>query len=100
MKFKSYGFIVMAHRFSPKMKKHVFTSQHFKTTVVCVSSFEEACVEAQNLVEEGIQLLELCGGFGKDLCEKIIEFIDGKIPVGYVEFFPSEQKKLDNVLLN
>jgi hypothetical protein len=39
-------------------------------------------------LEDGVQLLELCGGFGPVWTGKIIEAVDGKIPVGSVGYGP------------
>ena len=40
------------------------------------------------MVKEGIQLIELCGGFSPVWAWKIIEAIDYKVPVGVVAYGP------------
>ena len=40
------------------------------------------------MVKDGIQLIELCGGFGPVWTGKIIEAIGNKIPVGSVGYGP------------
>ena len=37
---------------------------------------------AREMVEAGVQLIELCGGFGPVWTGKIIEAIGGRVPVG------------------
>jgi hypothetical protein len=37
-------------------------------------------------VDEGIQAIELCGGFGNVGTAKIVEAVGGKVPVGVVRF--------------
>lgn len=51
-----------------------------------VDSYERAAEEAKKLVDEGIVLLELCGGFGYRGVAKIKEAVDGAIPVGVITF--------------
>lgn len=94
MKITKYGFILKG----PGYKQDVHTSQIenplFSSRVVCVSSVEEGCEAAQKMVDEGVQLIELCGGFGEDASERIINSIKGKVPVGYVTFSENEMNKL------
>jgi hypothetical protein len=54
--------------------------------VVGVSSYDMACVEASKLVDEGILMIELCGGFGTIGHAKVTEAVEGKIQVGVVRF--------------
>jgi hypothetical protein len=51
-----------------------------------VGSYEMACREAKNLAEEGVSMIELCGGFGTIGHAKVTEAVDGKIQVGVVRF--------------
>ncbi|MBK5246861.1 MAG: hypothetical protein JJE49_06300 [Peptostreptococcaceae bacterium] len=51
-----------------------------------VGSYEMACREAKKLVEEGVLMIELCGGFGTIGHAKVTEAVDGKIQVGVVRF--------------
>ena len=43
---------------------------------------------ARGLVDEGIELLELCGGFGPVWTARISETIETKIPVSSVGYGP------------
>ena len=52
-------------------------TEHFRMKVVGVKS-----------PEQGIQLVELCGGFGPVWAGKIIEAIDYAVPVGVVAYGP------------
>jgi len=40
------------------------------------------------LVADGVQLIELCGGFGPIWTAKLIEAIDDAVPVGSVAYGP------------
>ena len=60
--------------------------------MVGVGSYETACQEAVRLVQEGVILIELCGGFGSKGQAMVTEAVDsvvspvGKVWVGAVRF--------------
>jgi hypothetical protein len=51
-----------------------------------VGSYEAACEEARKLADEGVILLELCGGFGTLGHAKVTEAVAGRLQVGVVRF--------------
>jgi hypothetical protein len=83
MALTKFGFIVTGDRFI----QHQGTDQ-FSMKVVGVAEPSEGIVAAQEMVAEGIQLIELCGGFSPVWAGKIIEAIDYKVPVGVVAYGP------------
>ncbi|MFC1950427.1 DUF6506 family protein [Chloroflexota bacterium] len=54
--------------------------------IVGVKDFDDGVNIAKSLVKEGIQAIELCGGWGSVGCAKIFEAVGDKIPVGAVSF--------------
>ena len=56
--------------------------------VVGVSKPDDGIEAAKTMVSEGIQLIELCGGFSPVWAGKIIEAIEYKVPVGVVSYGP------------
>ena len=54
--------------------------------VVGVGSYDMACSEAKKLAEEGVLMIELCGGFGTIGHAKVTEAVEGKLQVGVVRF--------------
>ncbi len=54
--------------------------------VVGVANYAMACAEAQKLAEEGVLMIELCGGFGTIGHAKVAEAVAGKVQVGVVRF--------------
>ncbi len=54
--------------------------------VVGVKDYRMACDEAIKLAEEGVILLELCGGFGTVGHAMVTEAVNGKCQVGAVRF--------------
>ena len=45
--------------------------------------------------EEGCSLIELCGGYGPEGCQAVLEAVNHKVVVGYVAYPPTVQKMLD-----
>jgi len=83
MALSKFGFIVTGDNFEQYQGTEKFTMK-----VVGVSHPELGIEEAQKMVDEGIQLIELCGGFSPVWAGKIIEAIDYAIPVGVVAYGP------------
>jgi hypothetical protein len=83
MALTKFGFIVTGDNFV----QHQGT-ERFSMKVVGVSEASEGIAVAKDMVAEGIQLIELCGGFSPVWAGKIIEAIDYKVPVGVVAYGP------------
>jgi hypothetical protein len=57
-------------------------------SLVCVgiASVSEAPAAARELLAEGVQLIELCGGFGGAGLAAVVAAVDDRVPVGAVFF--------------
>jgi predicted polyphosphate/ATP-dependent NAD kinase len=55
-------------------------------TCVGVSSVSDAPGLARQLVEDGAELIELCGGFGGAGLSAVVSAVQGRVPVGAVFF--------------
>ncbi|GKQ43377.1 hypothetical protein RD055328_13000 [Companilactobacillus sp. RD055328] len=53
---------------------------------------------AKKLRNEGVQFIELCGGFGPTWTTKINEALDFEIPVGAVTYGPEFRQQLFNIM--
>lgn len=51
-----------------------------------VGSYEMACQEAKKLADEGVIMIELCGGFGTMGHAQVTEAVAGRLQVGIVRF--------------
>lgn len=60
-------------------------SQDLTNYMVGVSSVEEACEVAQELVAKGVILIELCSGFDEAMAKRVYSEIDGGADVGLVK---------------
>src|SRR5262245_47798418 len=85
MALTKLGFIVTGSDLATRM---VMRSPTFEMIAVGVSSPAEGPDIARGLIEEGVQLIELCGGFGPLWTSKIIDAIGAKVPVGSVSYGP------------
>ena len=83
MALSKFGFIVTGDNFEQYQG-----TDNFKMKVVGVSHPEQGIAEAKKMVDEGIQLIELCGGFSPVWVGKIIEAIEYAVPVGVVAYGP------------
>ncbi len=94
-----FAMIVKAPGYDPKDHNALLSSPAFTTRVVCVSSLEQARDAAAALVREGVQLIELCGGFAPEEADQLHAHIDHQVPVGVVRYAPEELEHL-SVLFN
>jgi predicted polyphosphate/ATP-dependent NAD kinase len=51
---------------------------------VGVRNITDAAAAARRLAADGVELIELCGGFGGEGLGAIVNAVDGKLPVGAV----------------
>jgi Family of unknown function (DUF6506) len=83
-----FGFIVTGSSLDPARHRIVMSSDRFEMIAIGVSEPSQGIAIAKQLVGEGVQLLELCGGFGPIWTARVIDAISGKIPVGSVGYGP------------
>ncbi|MGI5145230.1 DUF6506 family protein [Plantactinospora sp. CA-294935] len=57
-----------------------------RTSLVPVPDESLAASIAVELVEEGVELIELCGGFSVPAVARVIEAVSGRVPIGHVTF--------------
>lgn len=86
MNIKNYWFIIKAPDYDVAKDRAHVNSKSFSSTIIAVSTLEEACAAADDLVDIGVDVIELCGWFGEEWYQKISSHIHNKIPVWYVIF--------------
>jgi len=80
--------------FDPKKHRVTLEAPTLSMTIVGVKDFDEGANIAKGLVEEGIQVIDLCGAWGAVGATKIIEAVGDKVPVGLVLYSAKEARKL------
>ena len=88
MALTHWGFIYTAPGADPSGELTVAETARCRTVLVGVEKPEQGVDAARRLVAEGVQLIELCGGFGPVWAARIIKAIDGVVPVGSVGYGP------------
>lgn len=88
MALTHWGFIYTAAGSSPEGTITTADTGRCRTVLVGIPSPEHVVDVAKRLVGEGVQLIELCGGFGPLWTARVIEAIDGVVPVGAVGYGP------------
>lgn len=92
-----FGFIVTGAGLDPAVHRQRLASPQFEMITVGVASAGQAPAVARELVDGGVQLLELCGGFGPVGTARVIEAIGDRIPVGAVGYGPEAIDRLQAI---
>jgi hypothetical protein len=91
-------FIFRSDGCDPARHRCVIDTPGGNVITVGAESVDQACAVAAEACEKGTaHFIELCGDFGEDGCRRVIDAVDGKLPVGYVTYFPEEEVKVDRV---
>lgn len=77
---REYGFISITKNINKLMPMNI-DGEKGNTRIMLVKDLEMACLAAQQLVDGGIQLIELCSWFDNEKTQTIIDSINGKVPV-------------------
>jgi hypothetical protein len=80
------AFIFLAPEVDPQKDRQTVVTPQVELTAVAAGSYEEAEMVAIELVNEGIEAIELCGGFGNRGTARIADAVAGKAAVGVVRF--------------
>jgi hypothetical protein len=97
MPLTRFGFIVKGPGYVPAQHEALLQSPQFSTTVIGVHDFEAALAAATKLVAQGIQLIELCGGFDATQAELLRQHIGLAVPVGVVSYAQADAQALDRL---
>ena len=80
------AFIFLAPEVNPDKDRQTVVTPQVELTAGAAGNYKEAEALAIQLVEEGIEAIELCGGFGNKGTARIAEAVAGKAAVGVVRF--------------
>jgi len=80
------AFIFIAPDVDPQKDRKTVVTPQVELTAIAVGSYKEAEKMAVELVNEGTEAIELCGGFGNRGAARIAEAVAGKAAVGVVRF--------------
>ena len=74
------------------MKKRTEQKFRMEKPGLWVKDLETACTVANELIKEGVNCIELCGGFGSAGAKAIIEATGNEIPIGYITHLPEQDE--------
>ena len=80
------AFLFIAPDVNPDQHKSWVKTPQVELLAIAAKDYNEATQVAKDLVEQGIQAIELCGGFGQVGVARVVNAVEGKIPVGVVRF--------------
>lgn len=100
MALKHWAYIFLSPGFDPHKNHQTLESSQTKMKVVGIDmkKKEDVIEVAKQLVKDGVQMIELCGGFGPVWVAKVLDATDHKIPVGSVMYGPEARKGLLDIL--
>ena len=100
MALRTWAYVFISPGFDPKQHVTELASKdcRFKAVGIDIKNKEQVVDVCKKLVAEGVQLIELCGGFGPVWIAKVIEATGGKVPVGGVAYGPEARKPLVEIL--
>jgi len=88
MPLARFGFIVTGAGLDPDRDRCVMASDRFQMTAVGVPTAAAGVEVARALVADGVQLIELCGGFGPLGTAAVLHAVGDAVPVGSVGYGP------------
>jgi 2-keto-3-deoxy-6-phosphogluconate aldolase len=95
MTLNRYAFIIKAPGYQAIEHTATLASEQFNTQVLGVADLPSAIQAAQSLIQTGVQLIELCGGFSEEEAAQLSQAIHHQVPVGVV-IYSKEQTAMLN----
>lgn len=80
------AFMFIAPQNDSQIHQAVIAAPVVQLHVVGVATYDEGAAAAKKLVDQGIEAIELCGGFGIEGVAQIKTAVAGKALVGVVRF--------------
>jgi uncharacterized membrane protein YjjB (DUF3815 family) len=97
MPLTRFAFIIKAPGYVAHQHTATLSSAQFNTQVVGVADMLSAIQAAQQLIQTGVQLIELCGGFSEQEAAQLRQAIDHQVPVGVVVYSAEQTAALAQI---
>jgi predicted polyphosphate/ATP-dependent NAD kinase len=94
MALTKFGFLVTGNGFNPARDVQLMQTAQFTMIIIGCATAADGPAAARQLVAEGVQLIELCGGFGPIWTARIIDAIGDAVPIGAVAYGPETIDRL------
>lgn len=88
MALDTFGFMFTGRGLDPAVDRSVIEKVGFRAIIVGMDT-PDACVSvAKEMLDDGVQLIELCGGYGPEWTAQVLQAVNNSIPVGSVGYGP------------
>jgi predicted polyphosphate/ATP-dependent NAD kinase len=81
-----WGFIYKLGSQATGQREDVLGSDDCMLVSVGIAALDDGPAVARRLVDDGVQLIELCGAFGPTGTAAVVQAVGGKVPVGGVSY--------------
>lgn len=100
MKFNHYAYLFLGPTLDPTLHRSTIKTDNLTFVSIGIDfNHKEQVIEvAKEVIANGAQMIELCGGFGPLWIAKISEAIGYSVPVGGVFYGPEARKPLLDLL--
>ncbi|MEO1234337.1 MAG: DUF6506 family protein [Myxococcota bacterium] len=98
MPLSRYVFLIKADGYPSEGSTVVLPTEAFTTTVFAAPRLEAHLKACARLVDEGAQLVELCGGFSESDARAVRESVGPGVPVGHVQFDAENRARLERLV--
>lgn len=98
--FTSFAYVFLSPGFNPELNTvETRSGEHrFKAVGLGMGDKHRVLQVASELVRDGYQMIELCGGFGPEWEFKVARHLNMTTPVGAVYYGPAFRSQLVNLL--
>ncbi|GIF76446.1 DUF6506 family protein [Asanoa siamensis] len=83
---QSWAYVYEHPGSDPSVDRHVVEGGGQRTVLVAVPDAGTAVEVARALVDDGVGLIELCGGFSTAAVAEVVRAVGDRVPVGHVTF--------------
>jgi len=100
MALRKWAYIFLSPGFNKEEHKATLSSStcQFVTVGIDFKDKEQVVDIARQLVADGVQMIELCGGFGPLWIARVSEAINGAVPVGSTAYGPEARQPMLDLL--
>ena len=101
---KKWAFFYLSPDFSPEQNTVINRNENNTCVLITVGFAPSAKLDgsiikiAKQLVDDGVQTIELCGGFGPVWVSKIADAVGLQVPVGTVMYGPEYRSVLAEIM--
>lgn len=81
---KKFAYILMGKSYDMEKHRAEFSTGEITTYIYTVNTFEDAEKLVLKLEKDGFGVVELCGAFGKEKANRLIELTSNQLGVGHV----------------